>query len=543
MDPVTLKRAILDHLYYTQSKSEETATRHDWYVALAHTVRDRLIHRWIKTEKAYDTADAKRVYYLSAEFLMGRSLANNLINVGLYQKVHAVMADLGFELADLLEQEPDPGLGNGGLGRLAACFLDSMATLGLPGMGYGIRYEFGIFYQEIKDGRQIEHPDEWLRYGNPWEITRPDDVCPVGFGGHVDEFMEHGKFRARWVPAQKLLGIPFDTPIAGYGNNTVNTLRLWRARASEEFDLAVFNDGDYRKAVEEKSMSESISKVLYPNDQSQEGKILRLKQQYFFVCCSIHDIVLKYLKTHQTFDAFADKVAIQLNDTHPVIAIGELMRVLIDLHGVEWEKAWGIVQRVFGYTNHTLLNEALERWPVSMFEQLLPRHLSIIFEINRRFLRQVIMRWPNDSGDRQRRMSIIAEGGERQVRMAHLAVVGSHSINGVAALHTDLVKRDLLHDFFELWPERFNNKTNGVTPRRWLLLANPALATAITERIGDSWVKDLDQLVRLQPYADDATFRAEVRAIKRTNKQVLSEWIQEHMRVQVRPDSLFDVQV
>ena len=543
MEPVTLKRAILDHLYYTQSKSEHSATKHDWYVALAHMVRDRLIHRWIKTEAAYDKADAKRVYYLSAEFLTGRSLANNLLNVGLYEKVRDVMRELGVDLANLLEEEPDPGLGNGGLGRLAACFLDSMATMGLAGMGYGIRYEFGIFFQEIRDGRQVEHPDEWLRYGNPWEITRPEDMVPVGFGGHVDEFMEHGKFRARWVPAQRLLGIPFDNPIAGFGNNTVNTLRLWRARASEEFDLAVFNDGDYRKAVEEKSISESISKVLYPNDHSQEGKILRLKQQYFFVCCSIHDIVLKYLKTHSSFDQFADKVAIQLNDTHPVIAIAELMRVFIDLHGLQWEKAWEITQRVFAYTNHTLLNEALERWPVSMFEQLLPRHLAIIFEINRRFLRQVIMRWPNENAERQKRMSIIADGWERQVRMAHLAVVGSHSINGVAALHTDLVRSELLKDFAELWPERFNNKTNGVTPRRWLLLANPLLAKAITQRIGSEWITDLDQLARLLPYAEDAAFRQEFMAIKHQNKVALSAYIREHHGVEVRPETMFDVQI
>ncbi len=540
MDPVTLKRAILDHLYYTQSKSEENATRHDWYLALAHMVRDRLIHRWIMTERAYDRADKKRVYYLSAEFLMGRALANNLINVGLYEKARDVMAELGFNLADLLEEEPDPGLGNGGLGRLAACFLDSMATLGIAGTGYGIRYEFGIFHQEIKDGRQIEHPDEWLRYGNPWEITRPEDMVTVGFGGRVDEFSDHGKFHARWIPSSKLLGVPFDTPIAGYGNDTVNTLRLWRARASEEFDLTVFNDGDYRKAVEEKSMSESISKVLYPNDHSQEGKILRLKQQYFFVCCSIHDIVLKYLRTHTNFDAFADKVAIQLNDTHPVIAIAELMRVFIDLHGLEWDKAWRIVERVFGYTNHTLLNEALEKWPVSMFEEQLPRHLAIIQEVNRRFLRQVITRWPTDNQDRQRRMSIIESGG---VKMAHLAVVGSHSINGVAALHSDLVQKELLHDFYELWPERFNNKTNGVTPRRWLVQSNPALAAAITSRIGAEWIRDLDQLQRLIPFAEDPTMRAEVRAIKRQNKVVLADWIRQHCRVDVQVDAMFDVQI
>jgi len=548
MEPVTLKRAILDHLYYTQSKPESSAHKYDWYVALAHMVRDRLVHRWIKTEAVYRKADAKRVYYLSAEFLTGRLLANNLISVGLYEPVRKVLAELDLDLADLLEQEPDPGLGNGGLGRLAACFLDSMATLGLAGMGYGIRYEFGIFFQEIRGGRQIEHPDEWLKYGYPWEVTRPEDMVTVHFGGHLDEYTDkQGRLRVRWVGAQKVLGVPHDTPIAGYGNDTVNTLRLWRARASEEFDLTVFNDGDYRKAVEEKAISESISKVLYPNDQSQEGKILRLKQQYFFVCCSIHDIVLKYLRDHATLDDFADKVAIQLNDTHPTIAIAEMMRVFLDDHGMSWEKAWDITQKTFAYTNHTLLGEALERWPVSMFEELLPRHLSIIYEINRRFLRQVIMRWPNDNADRQRRMSLIQEpaqnGGEKQVRMAHLAVVGSHSINGVAALHSELVRTDLLRDFADLWPERFNNKTNGVTPRRWLLQANPKLASAISARIGEGWITDLAQIERLLPYADDPEFRRVVRGIKHENKGHLARWIRKNVHVEVDPNSLFDVQV
>ncbi len=543
MDVLTLKRALLDHLYYTQSKSEDGATPHDWYVALAHMVRDRLVHRWIKTEQAYDVADAKRVYYLSAEFLPGRLLGNNLINVGLYEKVRMVLRETGLELADLLEEEPDPGLGNGGLGRLAACFLDSMATLGIAGYGYGIRYEFGIFHQEIKEGRQVEHPDEWLKYGNPWEIERPEATVPVYFGGHVQEIMEGGRLRARWTPESAIIGVPFDTPVAGFGNNTVNTLRLWRARASSEFDLGVFNDGDYRKSVEEKTASESISKVLYPNDHSQEGKTLRLKQQYFFVRCAIHDIVDKYLKTHKNFDQFANKVAIQLNDTHPVIAIAELMRVFLDDHGLQWEQAWDIVQKTFGYTNHTLLTEALERWPVAMFEKQLPRHLGIMYEINRRFLRQVIMRWPSDNADRQRRMSLIQEGGERAVRMAHLAVVGSHSVNGVAALHSELVRTELLRDFAELWPERFNNKTNGVTPRRWLLLSNPPLARAITDRIGAGWVTDLSQLERLLPHAEDAHFRQKIREIKRANKVALAKYVQDDWGVVLDPDSLFDVQV
>jgi glycogen phosphorylase len=548
MDPVTFKRAILDHLRYTQSKSDRAAHRYDWYIALAHAVRDRAVHRWIETEEAQRTADAKRVYYLSAEFLPGRFLANNLINLGLYDTAKNVLAEMELDLDEVLDAEVDPGLGNGGLGRLAACFLDSMATLGYAGMGHGIRYEFGIFHQEIKGGRQIEHPDEWLAHGFPWEIARPEESVTVGFGGTVTEMKDrHGRLRARWTPATQVIGVPHDTPVIGYGNDTVLSLRLWRARASEEFDLAVFNDGDYRKAVEEKAISESISKVLYPNDHSIEGKILRLKQQYFFSACAIHDIVLRYLRDHVTFDEFPDQVAIQLNDTHPVIAIGELMRVFLDDHGMAWDKAWDLTQRTFGYTNHTLLTEALERWPVKMFEQFLPRHLQIIYEINRRFLRQVIMRWPNDSADRQRRMSLIEEGpyggNEKQVRMANLAVVASHSVNGVAALHSDLVRTELLRDFAEMWPERFNNKTNGVTPRRWLLQANPRLARAITSRIGDKWVTDLSQLSRLAPLADEPEFRAEVRRIKRENKTVLAREIKKLLDIDVNLDSMFDVQI
>jgi len=549
MDPVTLKRAITDHLRFTQSKSERSAHRFDWYVALAHMVRDRLVDRWIKTEEAYARTDAKRVYYLSAEFLPGRFLANNLINLGLYEPVRQVLEDMSLELADLLEQEKDPGLGNGGLGRLAACFLDSLATLAMPAMGQGIRYEFGIFHQEIRDGRQIEQPDEWLQYGNPWEIARIEDAVTVGFGGTIEERPDkNGRLVARWTPSHQVVGVPYDTPVVGYGNDTVNTLRLWRARASEEFDLAVFNDGDYRKAVEEKAISESISKVLYPNDHSYEGKVLRLKQQYFFCRCAIHDIVLRYLRNNVTFDEFPDKVAIQLNDTHPVIAVVELMRVFLDDHGMAWDRAWDIVHRTFGYTNHTLLTEALERWPVSMFETFLPRHLSIMYEINRRFLRQVIMRWPSDNADRQRRMSLIEEGKEKQVRMANLAVVASHKVNGVAALHSDLVRNELLKDFAELWPERFTNKTNGVTPRRWLLQSNPRLAKAITDRIGPAWITDLAQLEKLVPLADDIEFRALFRRIKRENKVALVRHLESTFplgaaKVRFNVDSIFDVQI
>lgn len=544
LDPVTLKRAILDHLRYTQSKTERSAHRHDWFVALAHTVRDRIVHRWIKTQEAQQKAGAKRINYLSAEFLPGRFLANNLINLGLYDTVRGVLDELDLDLEEILDQEVDPGLGNGGLGRLAACFLDSMATLGYAGMGHGIRYEFGIFHQEIKDGRQVEHPDEWLKYGFPWEIARPEESVTVGFGGHVDEWTDKsGRLRARWTPATQVIGVPHDTPVVGYGNDTVLTLRLWRARASEEFDLAVFNDGDYRKAVEEKAISESISKVLYPNDQSFEGKVLRLKQQYFFSACAIHDIVLKYLRDHVTFDEFPEKVAIQLNDTHPVIAIAELMRVFLDDHAMTWEKAWDITQRTFAYTNHTLLTEALERWPISMFERFLPRHLSIIFEINRRFLDELRERFPGDD-DRVRRMSIIDETGDRYVRMAHLASVGSHAINGVAALHTELLKQDVLRDFYEVYPERFLNVTNGVTPRRWVVYSNPKLAGLITRSIGDGWISDMEhELVKLEPFADNKAFRNRWRAIQRENKVKLAAIIEGQTGVVVDPDSLFDVQV
>ncbi|MHC4829456.1 MAG: glycogen/starch/alpha-glucan family phosphorylase, partial [Planctomycetota bacterium] len=503
MHPVTLERAVFDHLHYTCSKEQDTATLRDAYEAVAHSVRDRLVHRWIATQRAYNAEDAKRVYYISAEFLLGRALANNLISLGLYKVANRLLRRRGIHLGDLLEQEPDPGLGNGGLGRLAACFLDSMATLGLPGYGYGIRYEFGIFEQEFVDGAQVEHPDNWLRYGTPWEFPRYEYTVPVDFYGKTERRLDdNGRLRSYWVDTKRVHGVPYDTPIAGFGTLTVNTLRLWSARASQELDLVVFNDGDYRRAVEEKTISESISKVLYPKDQSEEGKELRLKQQYFFVCCSIRDIVRRYKSHHKDFRAFPDKVAIQLNDTHPAVAIPELMRLLVDEEGLRWDAAWDITRRTFAFTNHTLLSEALERWPVSTFGRLLPRHLEIIYEINHHFLGDIHVLFPEDE-DRQRRMSVIEEGPEKQIRMAHLAVIGSHSVNGVAELHSRLVRTSLLKDFAEAWPDRFNNKTNGVTQRRWVLLANPRLATAITERIGRGWITDLSQLEQLLPLADD----------------------------------------
>jgi starch phosphorylase len=540
MHPLTLERAVLDHLYYTQMKDPPSATLLDIFGAVAHATRDRLVQRWIRTQRAYYEQGVKRVYYLSAEFLMGRALGHNLLSLGAYDMAKDLLGAYGLELSHVLEEENDPGLGNGGLGRLAACFLDSMATLGYPGYGYGIRYEFGIFEQQIRDGWQVERGDAWLRYGNPWEIARPEYTVTVNMYGRIEEKAdEQGRLRVAWVDTTKLLGVPYDTPIAGYGNNTVNTLRLWRARASKEFNLDVFNDGDYRRAVEDKADSETISKVLYPNDESPEGRELRLKQQYFFVCCSIHDIIRRFKKTEKDFDRFSDKAAIQLNDTHPAIAVAELMRVLVDVEGVEWERAWDITGRTIAYTNHTLLPEALECWPVGMFGRLLPRHLSIITEINRRFLRQVQIAAPQDEA-RRKRMAIVEND---QIRMAHLAVVGSHSVNGVAQLHTDLLRKHVLRDFAEMFPHKFNNKTNGVTPRRWLLLSNRPLAAAITERIGTGWITDLPQLEQLRQYADDPEFHHALHAIKRTNKIELATLIRERNRVDVNVDSIFDTQI
>jgi starch phosphorylase len=460
----------------------------------------------------------------------------------MYEPMRAALNDLGLDLADLLSQEPDAGLGNGGLGRLAACFLDSLATLQYPAYGYGIRYEFGIFDQEIRNGYQIERPEEWLRFGNAWEIPRPEYVVPVAFYGRTEHAADaDGRLRVSWVDARHVLGMPYDVPIAGYRNGTVNTLRLWRARASQELDLADFNAGDYLSAVEEKDLSESISKVLYPNDLTVMGKELRLQQQYFFVACSIHDIVTRHLKIHEGFDNFPDKVAIQLNDTHPAIAIAELMRVLVDEHGMEWSRAWEISRATFGYTNHTLMPEALEKWSVDLFGRVLPRHLEIVFELNRRFL-ETLREKRVDEGAISR-MSVIEEGPVKHVRMANLAVVGSHSVNGVAALHTELLKRELFRDFHALWPERINNKTNGVTPRRWLLQANPALASAITEVLGPEWITDADRLRGLEPLADDAGFRRLFAEVKRDNKVRLAEIVKAENGITLDLDSIFDVQV
>ncbi|MEW6733784.1 MAG: glycogen/starch/alpha-glucan phosphorylase [Acidobacteriota bacterium] len=543
MDAESLQRAFLDHLEFSLAKDHYTATDLDRYTSLALSIRDRLIERWIRTQETYYKTDAKRVYYLSLEFLMGRTLGNSLINLGFLEECHKTMHELGYDLETLREIEWDAGLGNGGLGRLAACFLDSMATLELPGYGYGIRYEYGIFHQRIVDGNQIESPDNWLRYGNPWEIARPEYLYPVQFYGHVLQYKDHhGRLVTQWLDTEEVLAMAYDTPIPGYGNSTVNTLRLWSAKSTRDFDLKYFNEGDYMRAVEAKNESENISKVLYPNDNVFEGKELRLKQEYFFVSATLQDIIRRYKKGRDSFDQFADKTAIQLNDTHPAIAIAELMRILIDLEGLSWEEAWAITTKTFGYTNHTVLPEALEKWSVDLFGYVLPRHLQIIHEINHRFLEQVRARYPGDDA-RCARMSIIEEGPEKRVRMATLAMVGSHSVNGVAQLHSEILKREVFHDFYEMFPERFNNKTNGITQRRWLRKCNTRLSALISEHIGDGWVTDLFQLKKLIPLIDNSNFLEQWRVVKRANKERLSEIIKRDCGVTVEVDSLFDCQV
>jgi starch phosphorylase len=544
LDETTFKRRVLDHLLYTCAKDPSDATTVDFYRAMAHTIRDRLVQRWIATQRTYASQDVKKAHYLSSEFLTGRSLGLCLINLGLYATAEKMVDEQRLDLLDVLEQEGDPGLGNGGLGRLAACFMDSLATLELPAMGYGIRYEFGIFEQRIEDGQQIERRDNWLQYGNPWELPRHEDAQLVNFYGRVDQHRNaDGRLVYQWVDGKQVMGVPYDSFIVGHETNTVNTLRLWAARATRDFDLQLFNEGDYRRAVEEKIDTENISKVLYPNDQTEDGKTLRLKQQYFFVACSIADIVKQYKRRHVTFQEFPEKVAIQLNDTHPSIAVAELMRVLLDLEGLDWDEAWAITEKTVGYTNHTLMPEALEKWSVPLMEKLLPRHMMIIYEINQRFLRQVQTRWPGDV-ERMAHMSLIDEGGSRYVRMANLATVGAHMVNGVARLHTDLVKSQLLPDFYDLWPERFTNKTNGVTPRRWLLHANPRLTRLLIQTLGDGWTRhQLGELKRLREFANDTTFLDELWRVKNHNKRDLARLIQRSINITVDPESMFVVQV
>jgi starch phosphorylase len=543
LSKAALKQAFVDNLFYIQGKFPALATRKDYYLALAYAVRDRMLQRWISTAAAYTRQGSRTVAYFSAEFLMGPQLGNNLINLGIYGETQQAMAELGLDMEELLRQEEEPGLGNGGLGRLAACFLDSLATLEIPSLGYGIRYEYGIFEQDIVDGWQTEKTDKWLRFGNPWELMRPEWAKEVKFGGRVERYTDaDGHLRVQWIPDMTVIGVPYDTPILGYGNNTANTMRLWRAEAPESFDFATFNRGDYHGAVNSKVVSENITKVLYPNDDSFQGKQLRLEQQYFFVSCSLQDMLRIMRGQKIPLDLFHEKFAVQLNDTHPAIAVAELMRLLVDENGIAWDQAWDITRKTFAYTNHTLLPEALECWPLPLFAKLLPRHLEIIFEINARFLDEVRVHFFGDEG-RIARLSLIDEHGEKRVRMANLACVGSHTVNGVAELHSQLLKQDVLADFHALWPDKFCNKTNGVTPRRWMGLSNPKLTELLNDVIGEGWIKNLDELNKLEPLADDAGFRLSWRAIKRTNKQQFAALVRERIGVEIDPDSLFDVQV
>ncbi len=541
----TLTRAFADNLFYLQCTDKSSASAYDYYMALAYTVRDRLLHRFIKTIRTYQQENVKIVSYLSAEFLMGRHLGNNLVNLGIYDQMKKVISDsqLSFELEDLLEQGPDPGLGNGGLGRLAACFLDSLASLEYPAIGYGIRYEFGIFHQNIINGYQVEVPDNWLRFGNPWEIPRPDEAVEIQLGGYTEtSHNEQGQERVTWISERTIIAIPHDTPVPGYKTNTVNPLRLWKAEASEVFNFEAFSAGNYDQAVAEKMNAETISKVLYPNDNTPAGRELRLAQQYFFVSASLQDMIRFHLRKNPNLDNFSEKFAIQLNDTHPAIAIAEMMRLLVDKYDYDWDKAWSITQKTFAYTNHTLMPEALERWSVSLFQKLLPRHLEIIYKINHFFLIDV-KTWFPDEEELIPRLSLIEEGAEKKVRMAHLACVGSHSINGVAALHTELLKKDTLKDFAKIWSNKFYNKTNGVTPRRWILLSNPLLAELFTEKVGEGWLKNLDKVREIEQYVDDADFRERWYQIKLENKRRLAAYILKHTDIEVNVNSMFDVQV
>ena len=538
-----LQKSFLDNLFYIQGKFPALATKTDYYMALAYTIRDQLLHRWISTAAAYTKQGSRTVCYLSAEFLMGPHLGNNLVNLGIYEQVKQAINDLGLNFDELLAQEEEPGLGNGGLGRLAACFIDSLATLEVPALGYGIRYEFGIFEQSIVDGWQVEKTDKWLRFGNPWEIARPEWSQEVKLGGYTETYTDElQRMRIRWVPEKTVIGIPYDTPILGYLNNTANTLRLWKSEAPESFDFAIFNRGDYYGAVNQKVTSENISKVLYPNDEQTRGKELRLEQQYFFVACSLRDMLRVLTVQKLPLSRFHEKFAVQLNDTHPAIAVAELMRLLVDEYVMPWDEAWAITRRTFAYTNHTLLPEALEQWPMALFEKVLPRHLQIIFEINARFLDEVRIKFLGDEA-RLARLSLINEHGERYVRMAHLACVGSHAINGVAELHSELLKQDVLKDFYDLWPEKFGNKTNGVTPRRWVVLSNPKLTHLISDAIGTGWIKNLDELKKLEPMVTEASFRQSWREIKRANKQQFATLVEQRTGTIINPDSIFDVQV
>ncbi|KRX89030.1 Glycogen phosphorylase, partial [Trichinella pseudospiralis] len=542
-----MKKAFNRHLHFTMMKDRNVATPRDYFYSLAHTVRDHLTSRWIRTQQHYHEKDPKRIYYLSLEFYMGRTLSNTMLNLGIQAACDESLYQLGLDIEELQELEEDAGLGNGGLGRLAACFLDSMATLGLAAYGYGLRYEYGIFKQTIKNGYQVEEPDDWLRFGNPWEKARPEYMLPVNFYGKV---IHDDKGRAHWVDTQLMFAMPYDTPVPGYQNNVVNTLRLWSAKAETHFNLTFFNDGDYIQAVLDRNAAENITRVLYPNDNCFEGRELRLKQEYFLVAATLQDIIRRYRASKlavssspgKIFQHFPDKVAIQLNDTHPAMAIPEFMRIMVDLESMTWNEAWDICVRTFAYTNHTVLPEALERWSCRMLENLLPRHLEIIYEINQKFLDSILRRWPGDV-DRMRRMSLVEEAdqfGEKRINMAHLCIVGSHAVNGVAAIHSEILKKTIFRDFYEMWPEKFQNKTNGITPRRWLLLSNPSLADIIAEKIGEGWITDLSQLEQLKSLTTNAGF---LEAIHRENKMRAAQWLADTYNLELNPASMFDIQV
>jgi starch phosphorylase len=546
LDAAALAQSFLDNLFFVQGRSIERATVNDLYLALAHTVRDRIIERWLATIRDYQAQDVRVVCYLSAEFLTGPHLANNLINLGIYDETEQAMRQLGIDLNVLIEGKEEPGLGNGGLGRLAACFMDSLATLEIPAIGYGIRYEYGIFDQQIRDGWQIESTDNWLRLGNPWALERPEDGFEVKMGGRTEIHTDaQGRSQVKWIPSRVVRGVPFDTPILGYRTNTVNTMRLWAAQAVESFDFETFNHGDFGGAVADKVSSENISKILYPNDEGLQGKQLRLAQQFFFVSCSLQHILGIQLGQNRPLAELHRNFAIQMNDTHPAIAVAELMRLLVDEHSMDWDTAWHVTQSALSYTNHTLMPEALEQWSCALFGSLLPRHLQIVEEINARHLTNVRFKFPGDEG-RVQRLSLIGENGgngDKTVRMAHLASLGSHAINGVAALHTELLKSSVLHDFYALTPEKFSNKTNGVTPRRWMVLSTPRLAELLTARVGSAWIRDIERLRRLEPPVEDAEFCHEWRSIKHDNKAQLAAYIHNGLGIVVDPDSIFDVLV
>ncbi|WP_425602971.1 glycogen/starch/alpha-glucan phosphorylase [Horticoccus luteus] len=540
-----MKELILSHLVSTRARSAATATTYDWWIATSHAVRDTIYERFIATKATHKAKNVRRVYYLSLEYLMGRLFESNLLAAGLYETARSALGQLGVNFDEVRETELDMGLGNGGLGRLAACFMDSLSTMDYPALGYGIYYEFGLFKQEFVNGSQVEHPDRWRIFGDPWEVLRAEYTQRVPLYGRVENvFDDRGNYRPRWVDTKTILGVPHDVPVAGYGTNTVNLLRLWASKATDDFDLAAFNSGGYVEAVRDKSVGESISKVLYPNDKTENGKELRLVQQYFFVACSLRDIIRRHFrKPDNTWANFADKVAVQLNDTHPALAITELMRILIDEENMGRDATWEIITRTFAYTNHTLLPEALEKWGVPLFERVLPRHLQIIYEINARLMQAIEAKWPGDN-EKKRVCSLIEENGQKMVRMANLAVVGSHAVNGVAELHTELLKKHLFPEFDALFPGKFQNKTNGITPRRWLLQSNPRLAALITRTLHHHrWPRELDELRGLERMADDAAFQQEFMAIKRANKVDLAAVVKAECGLEVSPDALFDVQI